>query len=96
MVPISEINFDVRRGWTLYPLKSPVPVYLGFGDVEQKIIHLARIYRDLLTQDPPPELVDLSFPYQVVVRKAREEKSMCTTVKVTPSQTKPLDSGPAT
>jgi cell division protein FtsQ len=95
-VRISEIHFDPRRGWTVYPLKFPVPVYLGFGDLEQKIVRLVRIYHELIGLNPPPELVDLSYPCQVVVKKAPQERDVCTTVKAIPSRVRPSASGPST
>lgn len=81
MVSVSEVNFDSARGWTVYPEDRPVPVYLGFGEFEQKIIHLARVYHDVWRQEPIPEFVDASFPCQVVLRKGPEGKSTATTVK---------------
>jgi cell division protein FtsQ len=95
-VRISEIHFDPRRGWTVYPLKFPVPVYLGVGELEQKIVRLVRIYHELIDLNPPPELVDLSYPYQVVVRKAAQKRDVCTTVKAIPSRARPSASGPST
>ena len=93
---ISEINYDPQRGWTVYPLKSPVPVYLGVGDMEQKIVHLSRIFRDLLAQNPVPDLVDLSFPCQAIVKKVPDEKAVCTTLKPIPSRARLVGSGPTT
>jgi cell division protein FtsQ len=96
MVSVSEVNFDSARGWTVYPADLPVRVYLGFGEFEQKIIHLARVYHDVSRHAPIPEFVDLSFPYQVVLRKGAEGRSTPTTVKAIADKGTRGVAGPAT
>ncbi len=96
MPSISEITFDTVKGWSIYMQDFPVPVYLGAGDLEQKIIHLARIYPVLSRHSPSPERIDLSFPCQAVLRQPSGAKEVAPSLKAVADKGHSRVSEPAT
>ncbi|MBP1752445.1 MAG: cell division protein FtsQ [Geobacteraceae bacterium] len=69
LADISEIHVDKGYGYTLFTAQGGVPVKLGNGNFPEKLTRLARIYKELSTQLPELEYIDLNYNDKIVVKK---------------------------
>jgi cell division protein FtsQ len=58
---ISEIRVDLTRGITVYPMLTPVPVVLGWGNWREKLARSARVFAAWQGQVGRVAQVDVSF-----------------------------------
>ena len=70
LADVSEIHYDKGFGYTLFTVRSGVPVRLGTGGFEEKLARFVRIYRELEPQMQHLEYVDLDYGDKIVVKKA--------------------------
>ncbi|MCK6556539.1 FtsQ-type POTRA domain-containing protein [Candidatus Binatia bacterium] len=71
---LSEVRVERRRGITVYPVRPPVAVTLGWGGWRHKLVRSARVFALWGGQAERLENVDVSFRDQVVVRLRAEER----------------------
>jgi len=69
---VSEIRVDRHRGVTVFPVRTAVPVVLGWGSWREKLARSARVFAAWDGQAGRLALVDVSF-HDLVVVKLREE-----------------------
>lgn len=69
---ISEIQVDRNRGLTVFPLRTPVPVVMGWGNWRNKLSRSARVFAAWQGQLDRLEQVDVSFRDLAVVRLRQE------------------------
>lgn len=65
---LSEVHVARRRGITVYPVRPPVAVTLGWGGWREKLVRSTRVLALWEGQEDRLETVDVSFRDQVVVR----------------------------
>jgi len=70
LAEISEIHFDKGYGFTLFTMNGGVPVKLGNTCFVEKLARLSRIYKELQTQLPTLEYIDLDYSDKIIVKKA--------------------------
>jgi cell division protein FtsQ len=66
---LSEIHYDKGYGFTIFTAQGGVPVKLGNGAFEEKLVRLARIYRDLQVQMPSLVYIDLDYNDRIIVKR---------------------------
>ncbi|HVM97050.1 MAG TPA: FtsQ-type POTRA domain-containing protein, partial [Candidatus Acidoferrales bacterium] len=70
---ISEVRVDREAGITVFPLKTAVPVVLGWGGWREKLVRSARVFAAWQGQTDRLAQIDVSYHNQVVVR-LRDDK----------------------
>ena len=71
---LSEVHVARRRGVTVYPVRPPVAITLGWGGWREKLSRSARVFALWAGHAERLETVDVSFRDQVVVRLRAEER----------------------
>ena len=69
LADVSEIHYDRGHGFTLYTTAGALPVKIGTDDFEKKLQRFARIYQNLMTQQPGLQYIDLDYSDRIVVKK---------------------------
>lgn len=70
LADVSEIHYDKGYGFTLFTAAGGLPIKVGSGDFDSKVDRFARIYRELMTQRPSLQYIDLDFNDKIVVKKS--------------------------
>jgi cell division protein FtsQ len=65
---VSELNIDPTGEITLYTLDGGVPVQMGYGDFEEKLNRLERIYPQIASRLPVLKYIDLNVMDRVIVK----------------------------
>jgi cell division protein FtsQ len=65
---ISELNIDPTGAITLFTLDGGVPVQMGYGDFEDKLNRLERIYPQIASRLPVLKYIDLNVMDRVIVK----------------------------
>jgi cell division protein FtsQ len=71
---LSEVHVDRSRGVTVFPLRPPVAVALGWGSWRCKLARLARVLAAWEGQLNRVAMVDVSFRNSVVVKLRDDER----------------------
>jgi cell division protein FtsQ len=66
---ISEIHYDKGYGFTLFTMQGGVPVKLGNGGFDEKLIRFAGIYQELKPQMQALDYIDLDYSDKIIVKK---------------------------
>lgn len=69
LADVSEIHYDRGHGFTLYTTAGALPVKIGADDFDKKLQRFARIYQNLMTQQPGLQYIDLDYNDRIVVKK---------------------------
>lgn len=69
LADVSEIHYDRGHGFTLYTTAGALPVKIGTDDFDKKLQRFARIYQNLMTQQPGLQYIDLDYSDRIVVKK---------------------------
>lgn len=69
LADVSEIHYDKGHGFTLYTTAGALPVKIGTDDFDKKLQRFARIYQNLMTQQPGLQYIDLDYNDRIVVKK---------------------------
>jgi cell division septal protein FtsQ len=69
LADVSEIHYDRGHGFTLYTMTGNLPIKIGNDDFESKLQRFARIYQNLMTQQPELQYIDLDYNDRIVVKK---------------------------
>lgn len=69
LADVSEIHYDRGHGFTLYTTAGALPVKIGADDFDKKLQRFARIYQNLMTQQPELQYIDLDYNDRIVVKK---------------------------
>ncbi|MBI3781774.1 MAG: FtsQ-type POTRA domain-containing protein [Deltaproteobacteria bacterium] len=72
---ISELRVDRQAGITVFPMKTAVPIVLGWGGWREKLIRSARVFAAWQGQTERLAQIDVSYHNQVVVRLRDESKA---------------------
>ena len=70
LADVSEIHYDKGYGFTLFTASGALPVKVGSRDFAAKIERFARIYRDLMTQRPTLQYIDLDYLDKIIIKKS--------------------------
>jgi cell division protein FtsQ len=70
LADVSEIHYDKGYGFTLFTTSGSLPVKIGSGDFDAKIARFARIYRELMAQQPTLRYIDLDYNDKIVIKKS--------------------------
>lgn len=70
LADVSEIHYDKGYGFTLFTASGALPVKIGSSDFAAKIGRLARIYRELMVQQPGLHYIDLDYNDKIIVKKS--------------------------
>jgi len=70
LADVSEIHYDSGHGFTLYTTSSVLPIKIGSDDFSNKLQRFARIYQNLMTQQPSLQYIDLDYSDRIVVKKS--------------------------
>ena len=70
LADVSEIHYDKGFGFTMFTASGALPVKIGSGDFIAKIERFARIYRDLMAQQPTLQYIDLDYIDKIIVKKS--------------------------
>ena len=70
LADVSEIHYDKGYGFTMFTASGALPVKIGSGDFIAKIERFARIYRDLMAQQPTLQYIDLDYIDKIIVKKS--------------------------
>ena len=65
---VSEVHVDRQQGVTIFPLRTAVPVVLGWGNWREKLARSARVFAAWEGQTGKVAVVDVSFRDLVVVK----------------------------
>lgn len=66
---ISEIHYDKGYGFTLFTMQGGVPVKLGNGGFDEKLVRFAGIYQELKPQMQALDYIDLDYSDKIIVKK---------------------------
>lgn len=70
LADVSEIHYDRGHGFTLYTTAGALPIKIGTDDFDSKLQRFARIYQNLMTQQPALQYIDLDYNDRIVVKKS--------------------------
>jgi len=70
LADVSEIHYDKGYGFTLFTSSGALPVKIGAGDFAAKIERLARIYPELMVQQPALHYIDIDYNDKIIVNKS--------------------------
>ena len=70
LADVSEIHYDKGFGFTMFTASGALPVKIGSSDFVAKIERFARIYRDLMAQQPTLQYIDLDYIDKIIVKKS--------------------------
>lgn len=70
LADVSEIHYDKGYGFTLFTTSGSLPVKIGSGDFDAKVVRFARIYRELMAQQPTLRYIDLDYNDKIVIKKS--------------------------
>ena len=70
LADVSEIHYDRGHGFTLFTTTGALPIKIGNDDFDGKLQRFARIYQNLLTQQPGLQYIDLDYHDRIVVKKS--------------------------
>jgi len=70
LADVSEIHYDKGYGFTLFTTSGSLPVKIGSGDFDAKIARFARIYRELMAQQPTLRYIDLDYNDKIIIKKS--------------------------
>ena len=70
LADVSEIYYDGAHGFTLYTTSGALPIKIGNEDFDNKLLRFARIYQNLMTQQPGLQYIDLDYSDRIVVKKS--------------------------
>lgn len=70
LADVSEIHYDGAHGFTLYTTSGALPIKIGNEDFDNKLLRFARIYQNLMTQQPGLQYIDLDYSDRIVVKKS--------------------------
>ena len=70
LADVSEIHYDKGFGFTMFTASGALPVKIGSNDFVAKIERFARIYRDLMAQQPTLQYIDLDYIDKIIVKKS--------------------------
>lgn len=70
LADVSEIHYDRGHGFTLYTTSGALPIKIGNEDFDSKLLRFARIYQNLMTQQPGLQYIDLDYSDRIVVKKS--------------------------
>jgi cell division septal protein FtsQ len=70
LADVSEIHYDKGYGFTMYTASGALPVKIGSGDFAAKLDRFARIYRELMAQQPSLNFIDLDYNDRIVVKRS--------------------------
>ena len=65
---ISEVHLDVAAGLTLLPVRPPVPILVGWEDVDAKLARIAEVLPSWLAREDAVRSVRGTLDEQVIVR----------------------------
>lgn len=68
---VSEVHVDLRDGVTIMPTRPPLPIRLGHGAFEAKLMRVAEILPRWLDRHAEVQSVSCEFEDQVIVRLRR-------------------------
>jgi len=66
---VSEIHYDKGYGFTLFTMQGGVPVKLGNGGFDEKLVRFAGIYQELKPQMQALDYIDLDYSDKIIVKK---------------------------
>lgn len=69
LADVSEIHYDKGYGFTMFTASGALPVKIGSGDFTAKVERFARIYRELMAQQPAIQYIDLDYIDKIIVKK---------------------------
>jgi len=69
LTDVSEIHYDKGYGFTLFTMQGGVPVKLGNGGFDEKLVRFAGIYRELQPQMQALDYIDLDYHDKIIVKK---------------------------
>jgi cell division septal protein FtsQ len=70
LADVSEIHYDRGHGFTLYTITGALPIKIGTDDFDNKLQRFARIYQNLMAQQPGLQYIDLDYSDRIVVKKS--------------------------
>ena len=70
LADVSEIHYDKGFGFTMFTASGALPVKIGSGDFVAKVERFARIYRELMAQQPTLQYIDLDYIDKIIVKKS--------------------------
>lgn len=70
LADVSEIHYDEAHGFSLYTTSGALPIKIGNEDFDNKLLRFARIYQNLMTQQPGLQYIDLDYSDRIVVKKS--------------------------
>lgn len=70
LADVSEIHYDKGFGFTLFTASGALPVKIGNSDFTAKIERFARVYHELMAQQPTLQYIDLDYIDKIIVKKS--------------------------